>query len=215
MGEPYDLSAVQDSGTPDGVREAWQPGDLAWFEYHCLESNDSADARLWHRSHQQVAVLGRGEDEDFGQTFLDRADAGMPNVYRVRFADGFEGHVFEDELLTGPEHYSRPDPPDTRPCAVCGTWTCSACGWKRHRAAIWRPAEQSCAQCGSREGTMAVSWHRRRTWEDHMFGLRAAHLDFPAADPPAASARTAGTGRARRHLGAAGLAPAPGKAPGP
>ena len=99
------------SGTPDGVREAWQPGDRAWYEYHCLESDDSADAALWHRSHQQITVLGRGADEDLGGTFQERAEAGCPNVYQVRFADGYEGTAFEDELLTGPEHYERPAPP--------------------------------------------------------------------------------------------------------
>jgi len=107
------MTTARDSGTPDGVREAWQPGDLAWFEYHCWESYESSDAPLWLRSHQQVTVLGRdpGDDEDFGGTFLDRADACCPNVYQVRFADGHEGTAFEDELLTGPEHYQRPDPP--------------------------------------------------------------------------------------------------------
>ncbi len=111
MGEPYDLRAARDSGTPDGVREAWQPGDLAWYEYHCLESDDSADAALWHRSHQRVTVLGRGADEDLGGTLLERAEAGGPNVYEIRFADGYEGLAFEDERLTGPGHYERPDPP--------------------------------------------------------------------------------------------------------
>jgi hypothetical protein len=99
-------------GTPDGgLREAWQPGDLAWYEYRCLESDDSGDAALWHRSHQQVTVLGRGADEDFGGTLTERAEACCPNVYQVRFPDGCEGTAWEDELLTGPEHYERPDPP--------------------------------------------------------------------------------------------------------
>gem|GEM_PF-3081782 len=57
--------------------------------------------------------------------------------------------------------------PSTRPCVVCGTWTCSACGWRRQRAAIWRPDVQSCARCGSREGTMKVIWHSWRTWCSH------------------------------------------------
>ncbi len=99
------------SGTPDGVREAWQPGARAWFEYHYRESPESSDAELWYRSHQQVTVLGRGRDEDWPGTFADRAGAGCPDVYAVRFADGYEGTVSEDELLTGPEHYQRPDPP--------------------------------------------------------------------------------------------------------
>lgn len=108
------MSAVRDSGPPDGAREAWLPGDLAWFEYHCLESDDSADAALWHRSHQQVMVLGRAADEDLGGTLLERAEAGCPNAYRIRFGDGHEGTALEDELLTGPEHYERPGPPPAR-----------------------------------------------------------------------------------------------------
>jgi hypothetical protein len=105
------MRAVRDSDTPDGVREAWQPGDQAWFEYHCWEDDASNDAALWHRSHQQVTVVGRGIDEDLGGTFLERAEAGCPNVYGIRFPDGYEGAAFEDELLTGPEHYQRPEPP--------------------------------------------------------------------------------------------------------
>ena len=80
----------------------------------------------------------------------------------------------------------------TRACAVCGTWTCAACGWPRLRAAIWRPAQQSCARCGSGEGTMAVFRHGRRTWEDHMFGF------WPD-----------------RRLRARGIAPVSGKVTGP
>jgi hypothetical protein len=75
---------------------SWLSGGQAWFDYHCLESNGSSDATLWARSHQQVTVLGRGDDEDFGETFVDRADAGMANVYRIRFSDGYKGTAFED-----------------------------------------------------------------------------------------------------------------------
>jgi hypothetical protein len=98
-------------GTPPGLREEWRPGDLAWFEYHCWEDDASSDAALWHRSHQQVTVTRRGTDENWGETLLDRAQAGCPNVYDIRFADGHEGPAFEDELLAGPEFYERPDPP--------------------------------------------------------------------------------------------------------
>lgn len=94
-----------------GHKESWAEGEVAHFEYHCLESLESADAHLWLRSHQTVTVLGRGTDEDFGGTFEERAEEGMPNLYRVQFADGHKGDVFEDELLTGPEWYHRPDPP--------------------------------------------------------------------------------------------------------
>ena len=35
----------------------------------------------------------------------------MPRVYRVLFADGHEGDAVEDELLTGPQWFSRAAPP--------------------------------------------------------------------------------------------------------
>jgi len=97
----------------DAWREEWGPGDAAWFEYHCNESPVSADAQLWYRSHQQVTVVAAlGTVLDWpGSTFRARQDAGAPRYYRVRFADGFEGTVFEHELLTRPEGYYRPGPP--------------------------------------------------------------------------------------------------------
>lgn len=96
-----------------GVREHWLPTDLAWFEYHCLESADSSDAHLWLRSHTIVEVLGTEPDAEWlkDATFYERADAGMPKTYRVRFPDGHEDTVWEDELVVHPDHYFRPDPP--------------------------------------------------------------------------------------------------------
>ena len=91
--------------------ESWRPGDKAHFEYHCYESPDSADAPIWYRSHQCVTVLAE-EDSDGGWgTFEERRDAGTPKCYRVRFKDGLEWSVFEDELLTSPDGFVRPDPP--------------------------------------------------------------------------------------------------------
>lgn len=90
-------------------REQWSPGDQAWFEYHCLESPESGDAPAWYHSHQLVTVLGEGDHDGFG-TFADRSEAGQPKVYNVRFDDGLEWSVFEDELLTDPAGYERPDP---------------------------------------------------------------------------------------------------------
>jgi hypothetical protein len=105
---------VTDLGVVEGgVREHWLPGDLAWFEYHCLESYSSGDAHLWLRSHTIVEVIGQDLDADVLEDadFAERADAGMPKVYTVRFPDGHEDTVWEDELLVHPDHYSRPDPP--------------------------------------------------------------------------------------------------------
>lgn len=77
----------------------WAPGQTAWFEYHCWESVQSADADLWMRSHQRVTVTGWGESDGWELASPDeRIEAGMPRVYGVRFEDGHEGTVFEDEL---------------------------------------------------------------------------------------------------------------------
>lgn len=77
--------------------------DLVWFEYHCTESHDSADAQAWYRSHQLVRVLDREPTEDYPTT---------PDTYRVRWADGFEWSVWADELcFNGPSDFYRPDPP--------------------------------------------------------------------------------------------------------
>ena len=69
-----------------------------YFEYHCWESEDSSDAELWHHTHQQVEVLQN--------ITLDHDEFKM---YRVKFNDGFEYDVFEDELLDSPDEYERPD----------------------------------------------------------------------------------------------------------
>jgi hypothetical protein len=45
----------------------------------------------------------------------ERGPEGWPVAYRVEFPDGLEWDVFEDELLTGPEHFTRPDPPKEPP----------------------------------------------------------------------------------------------------
>jgi hypothetical protein len=44
------------------------------------------------------------------------------------------------------------------PCQACGTWTCSACGWRRLRANLRYP-DHRCARCGSGEGTMVPTRH--------------------------------------------------------
>lgn len=93
------------------VREEWAPGDAAYFEYHCLESPESGDAPAWYHSHQRVTVLKESTSDGFLSTFAERAEAGEPKVYRVRFPDGLEWDAFEDELTTSELDYYRPDPP--------------------------------------------------------------------------------------------------------
>jgi len=93
-------------------------GQRFWFEYHCYEGHDSSDAEVWYRSHRQCVVIGEADhDGDKSVSFEDRCEMGMQCVYRVRFDDGLEWDVFEDELLDSPEHFERPDPPP-RPSTV-------------------------------------------------------------------------------------------------
>jgi hypothetical protein len=97
-----------------GWRDDWPAGTLAWFEYRCWESDNSADAELWHRSHQQVTIDGplEGDPAAAGLTTIaERLRDCLPGYYPVRFADGYVGCACEDELLTGPEWYERPGPP--------------------------------------------------------------------------------------------------------
>jgi hypothetical protein len=80
-------------------------GERKWFEYHCEEGDQSADAHLWHRSHTPVRII----------RCLDAAIAdaeGVARVYRVKFEDGFVGEVFDDELMDSPSQFFRPDPPN-------------------------------------------------------------------------------------------------------
>lgn len=70
------------------------------FEYHCYEGEDSSDAELWHHTHQQVIVLNK-------LTNIDGFDVGK--MYRVRFGDGLEYDVSDDELMQSPNDYYRPN----------------------------------------------------------------------------------------------------------
>lgn len=68
----------------------YNPGDRAFFEYHCYEGDDSSDALLWYHSCQYCTVLraeGRDEELLYGPG------------YTVRFDDGFEWGVVSDELF--------------------------------------------------------------------------------------------------------------------
>jgi len=74
-----------------------------WFEYHCYEGEDSSDAELWHHTHQQVIVLKKiSEPNSAGEHETGR-------MYRIRFGDGFEYDIFDDELVKSPEGFYRPD----------------------------------------------------------------------------------------------------------
>jgi len=93
-----------------GMKDKWQPGEKAHFEYHCYEGHDSADAELWYHSHQVVTVL-RPEVVSPHPTFLIRRETGETDSYIVCFEDGLEYAVREDELRTSPAYFYRPAPP--------------------------------------------------------------------------------------------------------
>jgi hypothetical protein len=85
-------------------------GSKCWFEYHCYEGKDSADAHLWYRSHQPITIVSLIE-KGYGKTQQERGDNGHPAMYKIRFQDGFEGGVFEDEIMDSKKEFYRPDPP--------------------------------------------------------------------------------------------------------
>jgi hypothetical protein len=94
-----------------------RPGAIRWFEYHCDESPESAHRHLFLRSHRRVKVLrvGNLETHHRGSSVAQRALGCCPLVYRVRFPDGLEDDVFEDELLTSRRQFCRPAPPAELP----------------------------------------------------------------------------------------------------
>ena len=94
------------------VEQLARIGARYWFEYHCWESHDSGDADVWYHSHQQCTVLSFADCNPPAFTgFVERGEAGASLLYRVRFDDGLEWDVFEDELMTSRDHFERPDPP--------------------------------------------------------------------------------------------------------
>ena len=70
-------------------------GGRRWFVYHCYEGDDSADAELRDHTQQLVTVLRK-----LTAPKVDEFDVGR--MYRVRFHDGFEYDVFNDELVETP-----------------------------------------------------------------------------------------------------------------
>ena len=72
-----------------------------WFEYHCYEGEDSSDAELWHHTHQQVIILNKITEG------VEEREVGK--MYRVKFVDGFQYDVCDDELVKSPADFERPD----------------------------------------------------------------------------------------------------------
>ena len=89
-----------------GNKELWGKDEIAFFEYHCLRSHDSADRQLWYRDHQEVSVNSIVENGLDG-TFDERLSEGSPRVYNVTFKCGKSFDVFEDELFTSADFYTQ------------------------------------------------------------------------------------------------------------
>lgn len=95
--------------TLQGLRSA---GDVVWFEYHCWENENSADAELWKHSHRMVTILGVAPNDGMGiPTLQERIECGQLIGYTVRFADGYQHTAMEDELLDSTTQFERPAPP--------------------------------------------------------------------------------------------------------
>lgn len=102
---------------PPGNKTHWKPGELAYFEYHCSQSHTSCDAEIWYRSQQPVVVLETIE-KGVGRTMLKRNEYAIPRLYKVRFLDGLEYGVFEDELFTSPKWFDPVYAPGERPSEI-------------------------------------------------------------------------------------------------
>jgi hypothetical protein len=88
------------------VSQRIQLGERRMFAYQCLESDESNDAELWHRTMRPAVVLKKLSGIDEGE---------VGRMFHVRFDDGYEGDVFEYELGPITKRISRsprrPNPP--------------------------------------------------------------------------------------------------------
>jgi GNAT superfamily N-acetyltransferase len=88
-----------------GNKNQWHSGEAAFFEYHCNRAHDSGDAEVWYRSHQPVTIL-KTVHVGVGRTFSSRGNNGEPKIYKVKWNDGFEHDVFEDELFSDSSYWN-------------------------------------------------------------------------------------------------------------
>ena len=79
-------------------------------------------------------------------------------------------------------------------CRVCGTWTCSVCGWKRSNASVTYQ-EHYCGKCPSRMGTLLATMHTEKMWRWHNPGDDGLPDPYPYGQRPVDSQPSFG----RRH----------------
>ena len=104
-------STAMKSDFRDGVIPC---GTHCLFDYHCRESDNSPDAKLWYHSHCSVVVQRCVNPEYLYAAVTMKArleECGTPLAYEVLFSDGFTGVAMEDELLLTKADYDRPDQP--------------------------------------------------------------------------------------------------------
>lgn len=68
-------------------------GEIWFFEYHCDESPESSDYKLFQHTLQKCEIVRELEDKKE----VDVAEVGR--MFEVVFDDGLKWSVFEDELL--------------------------------------------------------------------------------------------------------------------
>ncbi len=74
------------------------PWERVFFEYHCLQSEESCDAELWHHTRQRAVVVA--------VVTYPEVDLELSPMYVIRFEDGYQYDVFNDEVTKSP----RPKP---------------------------------------------------------------------------------------------------------
>jgi hypothetical protein len=107
-----EITAILETVKQDPDEGVIPKGTKRWFEYHCYEGHDSADAELWYHSHQKVVVGKCYNPEDAMYPRQQRIEDGPMLTYQVKFPDGFVGDAVENELCLSRSEFERPDPPD-------------------------------------------------------------------------------------------------------
>lgn len=93
-GTPRPKGAIRRHGSVSRTRPTFKKGDRVFFEYHCFQSEHSADARLWHHTRQYATVID--------VLHYPRVDRDNDPTYEVKFADGHIDEAQVDEVSRHP-----------------------------------------------------------------------------------------------------------------
>ena len=72
----------------------FRPGDRVFFEYHCWQSEESCDAKLWHHTRQYATMVR--------VIVPPEIDEEVAPMYEIRFDDGLTYDVNSDEVTRRP-----------------------------------------------------------------------------------------------------------------